>query len=46
MVTPYSVLIGVLLVSPEDFVHTPNEKVHKSDIESMTQMYDYLMINL
>ncbi len=30
----------------EDFVHTPNEKVHKSDIESMTQMYDYLMINL
>ncbi|MGB2278577.1 MAG: aminopeptidase [Flavobacteriales bacterium] len=32
--------------APEDFVHTPNEKVHKSDIESMTQMYDYLMINL
>ncbi|MEC8273982.1 MAG: aminopeptidase [Bacteroidota bacterium] len=32
--------------APEDFVHTPDEKVHKSDIESMTQMYDYLMINL
>ena len=32
--------------APEDFVHTPNEKVHKLDIESMTQMYDYLMINL
>lgn len=32
--------------APEDFVHTPNEKVHKSDIESMTQMYNYLMINL
>ncbi len=32
--------------APEGFVHTPNEKVHKSDIESMTQMYDYLMINL
>ena len=32
--------------APEDFVHTPNEKVHKSDIESMTQMYEYLMINL
>jgi putative aminopeptidase FrvX len=32
--------------APEDFVHTPEEKVHKSDIESMTQMYDYLMINL
>ena len=32
--------------APEDFVHTPDEKVYKSDIESMTQMYDYLMINL
>ena len=32
--------------APEDFVHTPDEKVHKSDIKSMTQMYDYLMINL
>jgi len=32
--------------APEDFVHTPDEKVHKSDIESMTKMYSYLMINL
>ena len=32
--------------APEDYVHTPDEKVHKSDIKSMTQMYDYLMINL
>ena len=32
--------------APEDFVHTPDEKVHKSDIESMTQIYNYLMINL
>ena len=32
--------------APEDFVHTPDEKVHKSDIEAMTQMYNYLMINL
>ena len=32
--------------APEDFVHTPDEKVHKLDIESMTKMYDYLMINL
>ena len=32
--------------APEDFVHTPDEKVHKLDIKSMTQMYDYLMINL
>lgn len=32
--------------APEDLVHTPDEKVHKSDIESMIQMYNYLMINL
>ena len=32
--------------APEDLVHTPDEKVHKSDIESMLQMYNYLMINL
>jgi putative aminopeptidase FrvX len=32
--------------APEDFVHTPDEKVHKSDIESMVKMYNYLMINL
>lgn len=32
--------------APEDNVHSPDEKVHKSDIESMTKMYDYLMKNL
>jgi putative aminopeptidase FrvX len=32
--------------APEDKVHSPDEKVHKSDIESMLQMYDYLMKNL
>ena len=32
--------------APEDNVHSPDEKVHKSDIESMHQMYDYLMKNL
>ena len=32
--------------APEDNVHSPDEKVHKADIESMTKMYDYLMKNL
>jgi putative aminopeptidase FrvX len=32
--------------APEDFVHTPNEKVHKDDIYSMEAMYKYLMQNL
>jgi putative aminopeptidase FrvX len=32
--------------APEDFVHTPNEKVHKSDIYSMEAMYKYLMLRL
>jgi len=32
--------------APEDFVHTPNEKVHKKDIESMVTMYKYLMARL
>ena len=32
--------------APEDNVHSPDEKVHKSDIESMFKMYDYLMKNL
>lgn len=32
--------------APEDNVHSPDEKVHKSDIDSMTKMYDYLMKNL
>ncbi len=29
--------------APEDFVHTPDEKVHKKDIENMISMYRYLM---
>ena len=32
--------------APEDNVHSPDEKVHKLDIESMLKMYDYLMKNL
>lgn len=32
--------------APEDFVHSPNEKVHKKDIEGMVQLYEYLMKNL
>ena len=32
--------------APEDNVHSPDEKVHKSDIKAMTKMYDYLMRNL
>ncbi len=30
----------------EDFVHTPNEKVHKADIDSMIQIYTLLMEKL
>jgi len=30
----------------EDFVHTPNEKVHKADIDSMHQLYTVLMQKL
>jgi putative aminopeptidase FrvX len=30
----------------EDNVHTPEEKVYKSDIESMVALYQYLMIRL
>ena len=30
----------------EDFVHSPNEKVSKSDIQSMVQLLSYLMIHL
>lgn len=30
----------------EDFVHSPNEKVHKSDIYSMVNLYKYLMVHL
>lgn len=31
---------------PEDHVHTPDEKVHKSDIESTVLLYNYLMKHL
>lgn len=30
----------------EDFVHTPNEKVHKADIEAMLELYAVLMNQL
>lgn len=32
--------------APEDYVHTPNEKVHKADIYTMEAMYKYLMQRL
>ncbi len=32
--------------APENFVHTPNEKVHKDDIESMIKLYQFLMEKL
>ena len=32
--------------APEDNVHTPDEKVFKSDIRSMVELYRYLMANL
>lgn len=32
--------------APEDFVHTPNEKVHKKDIEGMINLYEVLMKEL
>ncbi len=32
--------------APEDNVHTPDEKVHKKDIESMLKLYQYLLKNL
>ena len=32
--------------APEDNVHSPNEKVHKKDIEAMVSLYQYLMKNL
>jgi putative aminopeptidase FrvX len=32
--------------APEDHVHTPDEKVHKKDIEAMFSMYQYLMQKL
>ena len=32
--------------APEDHVHSPDEKVHKADIESMVTLYTFLMKNL
>ena len=32
--------------APEDYVHSPDEKVHKKDIESMLKLYQYLMEKL
>ncbi len=32
--------------APEDFVHSPDEKVHKKDIEGMWKLYEYLMKRL
>jgi len=32
--------------APEENVHTPDEKVHKSDIDSMLKLYDFLMREL
>ena len=29
--------------APEDFVHSPDEKVHKKDIVAMVELYTYLM---
>ena len=31
--------------APEDFVHSPNEKVYKTDIQAMIDMYKYLFNN-
>ena len=31
---------------PEDNVHTPDEKVHKTDIKAMVEMYEFLMDRL
>ena len=32
--------------APENFVHSPDEKVHKKDIKSMVELYSYLMKHL
>jgi putative aminopeptidase FrvX len=32
--------------APEDHVHSPDEKVHRADIESMVRLYRYLIANL
>lgn len=36
----------VFIGAPEDHVHTPDEKVHKKDIQSMLDMYQFLMKEL
>ena len=37
---------GVLLERSEDNVHSPDEKVHKKDIQSMLDLYKELMKKL
>ena len=32
--------------APEDFVHSPDEKVHKADISSMLELYSFLLKKL
>lgn len=32
--------------APENYVHSPDEKVHKKDIEAMLKLYQYLMRHL
>jgi len=32
--------------APEDYVHSPDEKVHKNDISAMVELYKYLMKEL
>jgi len=32
--------------APEEFVHTPDEKVHKKDIDSMLKLYEFLLHEL
>jgi putative aminopeptidase FrvX len=36
----------VFIGAPEDHVHTPDEKVHKTDIQAMLDMYQFLMKEL
>ncbi|MBI2258069.1 MAG: aminopeptidase [Flavobacteriia bacterium] len=38
-----TIMDWVFIGAPEDNVHSPEEKVHKKDIESMLSMYHYLM---
>ena len=33
----------VFVGAPEDYVHTPDEKVHKTDIQAMIDMHNYLV---